>query len=73
MSMSEFVVVDASVFFKWLVEDENSDDATFLTWYGSDVGIQPAALTLMLFEVANALYRRVVRDDLFVEIAVEPM
>ena len=26
--MSEFVVVDASLAFKWLVEEENSDRAT---------------------------------------------
>lgn len=58
--MSEFAVVDASVAFKWLVEEEYSDEATSLTRLGIDEGIQPTAPSLMPFEVANALHRRVV-------------
>ncbi len=57
--MSEFVVVDASVAFKWLVEEENSDKATELTRLWDDEGVQLAAPSLMPFEVANALHRRV--------------
>ena len=35
MGMSEFVVVDASLAFKWLVEEEHSDKGTALTrlWF----------------------------------------
>ena len=62
--MSEFVVVDASVAFKWLVEEENSDKATALTRLWDDEGTHLAAPPLMPFEVANALHRRVVRGDL---------
>ena len=69
--MSEFVVVDASVAFKWLVEEENSDKATALTRLWDDEGTQLVAPPLMPFEVANALHRRVVRGDLAVEIAAD--
>lgn len=71
--MSEFAVVDASVAFKWLVEEEYSDEATSLTRLWIDEGIQPTAPSLMPFEVANALHRRVVRGDLSVEVAADLM
>ena len=71
--MKEFVVVDASVAFKWLVEEENSDKATALTRLWDDEGTQLAAPALMPFEVANALHRRVVRGDLGVEVAADLM
>lgn len=67
--MSEFVVVDASVALKWLIEEENSDKATALTRLWDDEGTQPVAPALMPFEVANALHRRVVRGDLMIEVA----
>lgn len=64
--MSGFVVVDASVVIKWLVEEEDSDTAHALleSWIGSDVA--RVAPYLMPFEVANALHRMVVRGDLTV-------
>ena len=71
--MSEFVVVDASVAFKWLVEEENSDKATALTRLWDDEGTQLAAPSLMPFEVANTLHRRVVRGELTVEVAADLM
>ena len=71
--MSEFVVVDASVAFKWLVEEENSDKATALTRLWDDEGVQLAAPPLMPFEVANALHRRVVKGELAVEVAADLM
>ena len=67
--MSEFVVVDASLAFKWLVEEENSDKATALTRRWSDQGKQMAAPPLLPFEVANALHRRVLRGELTVRVA----
>lgn len=67
--MTDFVVVDASLAFKWLVEEENSDRATTLTRLWDDQGIQLAAPPLMPFEVANALYRRVLRGELTVAVA----
>lgn len=69
--MSDFVVVDASVAFKWLVEEENSDKATALTRLWDDEGTQPMAPPIMPFEVANALHRRVVQGDFGLEVAKE--
>lgn len=69
--MSDFVAVDASVAFKWLVEEENSDKATALTRLWDDEGTQPMAPPIMPFEVANALHRRVVRGDLVLGVAKE--
>ena len=45
--MSEFVVVDASVAFKWLVEEENTDKATALIRLWNEKGTQLAAPRLM--------------------------
>ncbi len=71
--MSEFVVVDASLAFKWLVEEEDSDRATALARLWDDEGSQPAAPQLMPFEVANALHRRVLRCELTVGNAADLM
>ena len=46
--MNEFVVVDASVTFKWLVEEENSDKATALTRLWDNQGAQWRRLALCL-------------------------
>ncbi|MDE2823347.1 MAG: type II toxin-antitoxin system VapC family toxin [Chloroflexota bacterium] len=67
--MSEYVVVDASVAFKWLVEEEHSDKATALVRRWDDEGARLAAPHLMSFEVANALHRRVARGDFAVDVA----
>ena len=71
--MSEFVVVDASIAFKWLVEEEHSDKATALVRLWDDNGMQLAAPSIMPFEVANALHRRVIRGDFALEVALEMM
>ena len=71
--MNEFVVVDVSWAFKWLVEEENSDRATALTRLWDEQGTQPAAPPLMPIEVANALHRRVLRGDLTVVVAADLM
>lgn len=67
--MSEFVVVDASLAVKWLVEEEYSDRATALTRLWDEQGIQPVGPSLLPFEVANALHRRVARGEMDVEAA----
>ena len=67
--MSEYVVVDASVAFKLLVEEELSDRATALVRRWDDGGSRLAAPQLMSFEVANALHRRVARGDFAVDVA----
>ena len=67
--MSEYVVVDASVAFKWLVEEEHSDRATTLTQFWDYEGMRLAEPQLMSFEVSNALHRRVARGDFAVDVA----
>lgn len=52
-----------------MVEDEDSDRATALAQLWSDRGTQLTAPSLMPFEVANALHRRVLRGELTVEVA----
>ena len=68
--MSGFVVVDASLAFKWLVSEENSDNARAISRAWANEGIQAAAPYLMPVEVTNALHRRVLRGELSVEDAV---
>ena len=64
--MNGSVVVDASLVVKWLVEEDDSDKAHALiqSWVAQDV--TRIAPHLMPFEVANALYRRVLRGELSV-------
>ena len=68
--MNGFVVVDASLAFKWLVSEENSDLAHSISRSWANNGIQAVAPYLMPVEVGNALHRRVVRGELIVEDAV---
>ena len=62
--MSGFVVVDASLAFKWLVREEHTDKALAIlrVWHNEDV--TPAAPHLLPFEVSNALRKRVTRGEL---------
>ena len=65
--MSGIVVVDASLAVKWLVEEVDSDKAhaALELWVAQDV--TRAVPSLMPFEVANVLHRRVLRGELSVE------
>ena len=69
--MSDVVVVDASLAFKWLVREPQSEKALTLLGSWHRQGVRPAAPHLLPFEVANALYRRVVRKELTVEAAAD--
>ena len=62
--MSEFVVIDASLAVKWLVEEEDSDKAHALLESWDAQGVTRIAPFLMPFEVANVLHRRVRRGEL---------
>ena len=64
--MSGYVVVDASVAVKWLVREEHTDRALAILSAWNDDEVTPAAPYLLSFEIANALHRRVVRDQLSV-------
>ena len=70
---SGFVVVDASVAVKWLVEEENSDVAKALVQLWADAGTRLTAPHLMPYEVSNALHRKVGAGDLAPEIATQLM
>ena len=69
--MNSLVVVDASLAFKWLVEEDDSDNAHAILQSWDRQYTRLAAPHLMPFEVANALHRRVVRGELSVEGAGE--
>ena len=69
--MNGFVVVDASLAFKWLVREEHTDKALAVLQSWNSQDIQPTAPSLMPFEVANALHRRVLRGELTIEVAVD--
>ena len=62
--MSSVVVVDASLAVKWLVREIHSDKAYVLAraWVREEVF--PMAPYLMPVEVANALYKRVIRKEI---------
>ena len=64
MGVNEFVVVDASLVVKWLVDEDDSTKAHAVleSWVARDVA--RIAPYLMPFEVANALHRRVARGEL---------
>ena len=69
--MSTFVVVDASLAFKWLVREEHTDKALAILRSWQNQEIRPAAPHLLPFEVSNALHKRVNRGELSVEGAVD--
>ena len=71
--MNNFVVVDASLAFKWLVKENHSDKALALARSWDNEGIRPVAPYLMPVEVANALHRRVVREELTLRTATHLM
>jgi predicted nucleic acid-binding protein len=53
------MIIDASVAFKWLIEEQDSDRA--LEWIGRTALVAP---TLIHIEVANALWKRFRRGEL---------
>ncbi len=65
--MNGLVVVDASLAVKWLVDEEDSDKAHAVLESWVARGVTRIAPYLMLFEVANALHRRVARGELSVD------
>ena len=71
--MNESVVVDSSVAFKWVVEEEYSDEARVLLrqWWNEQV--QVYAPTWFLFEISNILYQRIRRGHLTLDAATRIM
>ncbi len=62
--MNGFVAIDASVAVKWLVNEVYTDKAFELARSWAYSGIQPVAPYLMPVEVANVLYRRLLRTEI---------
>ena len=58
------VVVDASLAFKWLVEERDSDKAHAILQYWDSLDLGLAAPCLMPFEVTNAVHRRVTQSEI---------
>ena len=65
--MSNYVVVDASLVVKWLLEEEDSQEARRLSERWSSTGIQPAAPRLLMYEIANTLHLKVRRGQTPIE------
>lgn len=65
--MSQSVVVDASLAFKWVVKEEHSDKADGLAISWHKQGIQMAAPYFMPVEVSNILHQRIKRSYLSIE------
>jgi len=61
--VSGVVVVDASLAVKWLVREVHSDKAYALARSWAREEVYPMAPYLMPVEVANALYKRVIRKE----------
>ena len=64
-----FVVVDASVVFKWLFVEEDTDKALSLLHSWENDGIRLFAPYFMLAEVTNALHRQVRRNKVSMDSA----
>ena len=62
--VSDAVVVDANLAFKWLIRESGTDEAFSLraTWEGR--GTKVSGPDLLPLEVTNVLHRRVLRGDL---------
>ncbi len=69
--MNDYVVVDASLAFKWLVKEMHTDEANNLGRSWNRQGIRVAAPYLLPVELTNALHQRVVRGELTVDAATQ--
>ncbi len=71
--MNGYVVVDASLAFKWLVKEIYTAEANALGRSWNSQGTRIAAPYLMPVEVTNALHQRVLRGELSLEAATQRM
>ena len=71
--MNGYVVVDASLAFKWLVKEIYTAEANALGRLWNSQRTRIAAPYLMPVEVTNALHQRVGRGDLKLETAMQRM
>jgi len=66
-------VVDASLVVKWVLDEEDSDEARALREHWSSIGIQPAAPRLLIYEFADILRANVRRGQTTIEGAREAL
>lgn len=71
--MNGYVVVDASLAFKWLVREIYTAEANDLGRLWNSQGTRIAAPYFMPVEVTNALHQRVTRGELTLEAAAQGM
>ena len=62
--MSNVVVVDASIALKWILNETDSSTALALLADWNDREIEVYAPSLLVYEVTNALYRRVRKGEI---------
>ena len=60
----ELIVVDASLAFKWMVEEEDSEKAEAILAEWRKRGVRLAAPYFMVAELANAIHRKVIDETL---------
>ena len=58
---------------KWLLEEEDSQEARRLSERWSSTGIQPAAPRLLMYEIANTLHLKVRRGQTPIEEALKAL
>lgn len=73
MVVNSYVVVDASLVVKWLVREEFSDEALTLLGSWNTQSVQLAAPSLVRFEVANVIHRKMAMGDIGATSAIEHM
>jgi predicted nucleic acid-binding protein len=62
--MSNVVVVDTSIVFKWVIDESDSNTALALLTEWISRGLEIRAPALIVYEVTNALHQRVRRGEL---------
>jgi len=71
--VNNVAVIDASLAAMWGVPESHTERAFALTNRWAKEGIQPIAPCLILAEVTNAFYRRVVRGEINLSAAIEAL
>ena len=71
--MNNIAVIDASLAAMWGVPESHTKRAFALANKWAQAGIQPIAPCLILAEVTNAFYKRVVRGEINLSAAIEAL
>jgi predicted nucleic acid-binding protein len=71
--MRNVVVVDASIAIKWIFEEPDTDTAEMLLDEWSSEGKVMLAPALLVYEITNALYRKIRKGEVTLESAKESL